>query len=74
MSAKSIMATLDRFEGEQAVLHFDDGQELAIAVELLPVDTAEGARITVSFLGNQDDEAARAENARAVLNEILQGE
>lgn len=66
-------ATVDRFEEDKAVIRFDDGQELVIDGALLPEGTAEGARVNLNFTGNQADETERVEQARAVLNEILQG-
>lgn len=69
-----LMATIDRFEGGDAVLRFDDGQELVVSLEALPEGTGEGAKLSLSFAGDASSEADSAEQARAVLNEILQGQ
>ena len=73
MPEQVLVATVDRLEDDQAVLRFDDGQELVVPVALLPDGTGEGARVTLSFVGNAADESGRAAHARDVLNEILQG-
>ena len=56
-------ATIDRFEGDKAVLVLEDGHQLLVNnAELLP-DSKESDVLTLSF-------AAEAQ-AKAVLNEIL---
>ncbi|MDZ4229712.1 MAG: DUF3006 domain-containing protein [Candidatus Veblenbacteria bacterium] len=67
-----VMATIDRFEGEQAVVRLDDGQELVLPRAELPTDAGEGARLTLRFLSATEDEAARAQQARQLLTDLLQ--
>ncbi len=74
MAKYVLTATVDRFEGSDAVVRFDDGQELVVSSEALPEGTGEGTRLTLSFMGDAADEAGRTERARDVLNEILQGQ
>lgn len=66
-----IAATVDRFEGQQAVVHLDDGQELVLSKTELPPEAAEGARLMLNLTHESQDEAKRAEAARQLLTDLL---
>jgi len=69
----SLIATIDRFEGDQAVLRLEDSQELVILRSLLPVGLHEGAQVTIQFTTNPSGEADSEATARKILTDILQG-
>ena len=56
-------ATIDRFEGDKAVLVFNEGQQLVVNKSDLPAESRESDILTISF-------SAEAQ-AKSVLNEIL---
>lgn len=66
-----IKATIDRLEGDFAVLVFDDGQTLNLPRKDLPEDAKEGSVILVSFLSEREQTKKQKELAKAILNEIL---
>lgn len=63
--------TIDRFEGDRAVLRTNAGQELVVPRNELPAHAREGDVLTISF--GQDAAATdeRAQRAKDMLNEIL---
>ena len=67
-------ATIDRFEGMTAVLHFDGNQELLVSREELPKDAHEGMVLFVLVSDSANEEEAREKLAKSILNEILNNE
>lgn len=63
--------TVDRFEGDMAVLKTDDGQELVWPRTELPRDAAVGSILTLALLTNIDLTQERTALAKTMLNEIL---
>lgn len=63
--------TIDRFQGDRAVLRTDAGQELIVPRGELAPNAQEGDAVTASFRTGTDDAGARAQAAKDVLNEIL---
>ncbi len=63
--------TLDRFEGDTAVLRTDDGQELHWKKSELPADAKIGDVLSLALLTNTDLTQERTRFAKTVLNEIL---
>lgn len=63
--------TIDRFEGDRAVLRTDAGQELVVPRGELHAHAREGDVLTVSFGADSEATDARAQRAKDVLNEIL---
>lgn len=66
-----IKFTIDRFEGDKAVLKSEDGTVVAWPKNKLPKDALEGS---VLFFNIQNKEEAEKENkslAKKILNEIL---
>ena len=68
---KYLLATVDRVEGNKAVLKLDDGQSLDWPIDRLPADAGEGSRVKLVILSNKGEQEEREEMAKAVLNEIL---
>lgn len=66
-----IRATIDRFEGEFAVLRFPDGQKLNWPKDKLPKNLKEGAVLWLSLLEDKEAEKKQRELAKELLNEIL---
>lgn len=69
----SLSVTLDRLEGELAVLRFEDGQELAVPRKLLPPDSHEGSILICRFASSEQAEQEQADQARKLLTQILKG-
>ena len=67
-----VMATIDRFEGDLAVVRLDNGQEMAWPIAELPAEAREGARLVLHLTPAVEDEARRAEEARQLLTGLLQ--
>jgi len=67
-------ATLDRFEGKQAVLLLENKQELLILKEELGSDCQVGTIFTLQILPEAEALMEREELARVLLNQILKDE
>jgi hypothetical protein len=70
---KTMTAVLDRREGRLATIVFSDKQELTLPVHLLPTNAREGDVIHLKFMTDKQATADRAELARNLLEEILNG-
>ena len=66
-----LTATIDRFEGKQAVLRTEDGQDLLWPITNLPEDAHEGTTVRLVLSTGKTDEEEREKTAKALLNEIL---
>lgn len=66
-----LKATIDRFEGDLAVLSFDDGQKLNWPKSKLPKDIKEGSVVFVYVSSNKEATKNQKELAKEILNEIL---
>lgn len=66
-----LSATIDRLEGEIAVLRLPDKQELKVDLAYLPSGFHEGAVVDLHFTDNQGSEEHRQRQARQLLNQIL---
>lgn len=69
-----MLGTLDRFEGEQAVLKMEDGQTINWPKGDLPGDAVEGAAVKIFLTTARTEEEERERTAKAVLNELLKTE
>lgn len=65
--------TIDRKEDRYFVLAFVDGQELSVPVHYFARNAREGDVIHLRFLTDKQARADRAELARSLLEEILNG-
>ncbi len=69
-----LLVTVDRFEGEQAVLRLADGQELVVPVAALPTEAHEGSQFQLTLSDSSATEAATRTRARELLSAILRKE
>ncbi len=63
--------TIDRLEGEVAIVRTDNGEEFILPISLLPADSTEGSKLwlKIGFSGQQ--EVSQEEQARQLLRQIL---
>lgn len=69
--SKGLQATVDRFEGEQAVLRTDDGQTVLFPKSQLATDIVEGSVITLVAQNDAALTEDRRTSAHTLLNEIF---
>ena len=69
-----IKATIDRFEGNFAVLSLEDGQKLNWPKDKLPKDMKEGVVVWLNILKDEEATKHQKELAKEILNEILNSE
>lgn len=72
-ASSELIGTIDRKEGRCFVLIFPDGQELVVPIRCFSAQAKEGNLIHLRFLTDQQATADRAELARSLLEEILNG-
>ncbi|HHV94423.1 MAG TPA: DUF3006 domain-containing protein [Firmicutes bacterium] len=75
MSTVTLIATLDRFEGEYAVLLVPMGeQEVPVdwPAALLPAGVGEGSKIKFSLSRDEDAEAAARQRVAELLKKLTQ--
>ncbi len=72
-SPNEFIGTLDRKEGRYAILTFADGQELRVPAHYLSRKSREGDVIHLRFFTDSQAKAERAELAKSLLEEILNG-
>lgn len=66
-----VKGTVDRFEGIQAIVKTDDGQELNWPIKNLPEDAKKGAPLRLVMSTSQTDQEERGKIAKTLLNQIL---
>jgi len=66
-----IKITIDRFEGEKAVLKTDDNESIIWPRKKLPEGVREGTVIAFNIGSDKEDAAKREQQAKDILNEIL---
>jgi len=71
---KYITCTVDRIEGNFAVLKTDDGQTINWPADKLSGDASEGSTVRLILSTSKTDEEEREKTAKAVLNQILKTE
>ena len=67
-------ATLDHFEGKQAILNLENSQSLAVLREELGVNVQEGDMFTIQILPTGEAEATTEVLAHTILNQLLTDE
>ena len=65
-------ATIDRLEGNSAVIKTEDNQELLWPIADLPEGAREGTAVRLNLSTSLTDEEERTRLAKSLLNEILQ--
>lgn len=77
-SSSLLTCTIDRFEGQKAVLRFTFNthyrSELVLPKNLLPKGNKQGDILLVEFLTDKQATLRQKNLARAILKEILGGE
>ena len=68
---RPIACTVDRIEGQLAVLKLEDGQSLDWPIERLPGGVSEGSEVKIFLTTAKSEEEERERTAKAVLNELL---
>lgn len=68
----NITLTVDRFEGDQAILVTDERESILWPKNKLPPEIKEGAVINFIIGGNEQTEESRRQAAKDILNEILE--
>ena len=67
----SLHGVVDRYEGDYAVLVFDDGQKLLWPIEQLPAGAREGVAVVVALtvdLMDTEQRSSRLQSLRADIN------
>lgn len=64
-------ATVDRFEGDFAILAIEDGQKLNWPKNKLPKNVKEGSIVWLSLSSDEEATKNQRELAKEILNEIL---
>lgn len=68
----NIEVTLDRFEGDKAILKTKDNQNINWPKNQLPENSQAGQVFNFRILTNQEAEKDKKELAKNILNEILE--
>ncbi|MFA4941618.1 MAG: DUF3006 domain-containing protein [Patescibacteria group bacterium] len=63
--------TIDRFEGEKAVLKTENGETIIWPKENLPADAKEGAVLFFQISDSEEIEKEKKDQAKNILNELL---
>lgn len=66
----SLSLSLDRFEGDLAVLASEEGATIDVPRAWLPTDARPGDVLSVAFVRDDDATRVLAEQTRAVLDEL----
>jgi hypothetical protein len=69
-----MLCTVDRIEGQRAVLKLEDGQSLEWPIDGLPSGVSEGSEVKIFLSTAKSEQEERERTARAVLNELLKTE
>ncbi len=67
----NIKITIDRFEGEKAVLKTEDNQSIVWPKDKLPANAHESMVLNFNILNDTETEKDKKELAKEILNEIL---
>ncbi len=70
----SIEVTLDRFDGDSAILRLPDGQEIEWLSENIPDELEEGSIVRMALVVEEGTPESRRVLAQDILNEIFSGE
>ena len=66
----SLRGVVDRYEGDYAVLVFDDGQRLLWPREQLPAEAREGVAVTIALTVDLMDTEQRSARLKGLLADI----
>lgn len=66
------MLIIDRFEGDWAIIEYEDGKTFQIPKKLLPKGISEGAVIRIAFYEDEDATAERRKKVDKLLDELFE--
>lgn len=66
----SLQGVIDRYEGDYAVLIFDDGQKLLWPKEQLPAGAREGVVVAIALTVDMRDTEQRSARLKSLLTDI----
>lgn len=66
-----LIGTIDRVEGDLAVIKLDDGQIINWPAKNLPSQVKEGSVVRIRVMTATNEEAERTQLAKTLLNEIF---
>lgn len=66
----SLRGVIDRYEGDYAVLVFDDGQRLLWPREQLPADVKDGVAVAIALTVDLTDTEQRSARLKSLLADI----
>jgi len=66
----SLQGVIDRYEGDYAVLIFDDGQKLLWPKEQLPAGAREGVVVAIALTVDTRDTEQRSARLKSLLTDI----
>lgn len=69
-----IETTIDRFEGEKAIIKTKDNESIIWPKNKLPTEAKEGSVIVINIQNAQEKESDKKQLAKDILNEILRTE
>ncbi len=69
-----LKVTLDRFEGKDAILISESGQQFNWPLKNLPDDAKEGDQFHLILANSESEKEEKEKKAKALLNEILKNE
>ncbi len=64
-------ATIDRFEGEKAILILEDGQKLVVAKESLAPNAKEGDMVDFNFSLNEKARSKKRIKIKKIIKQIF---
>lgn len=70
----SVEATIDRFEGDYAILRLADSQEIIWPADLVPDEIDEGTVVRLALHAADEGGADGRVGAQDILNEIFSGD
>ena len=69
-----LILTIDRFEGNQAVLITNEKESIVWPKKSLPDGAVEGSVLSFDIFRSEDEEKVKKQLAKDILNEILEVE
>lgn len=66
-----IQITIDRFEGDKAILKTNEGETIIWSKNKLPIEAKEGSVLNFKITSDLEEEKEKKALAKEILNEIL---
>lgn len=65
--------TIDQIDGTSARIMLEQGASITVPLQMLPSEIAVGQTLVITFETEEQARRSTADNAKALLNEVLQG-